>query len=144
MSVKGVPGGTWIRFWTPKSHLGGHFKNAFELLNLRAIKIQCCIKVWVKYFVWNFKGYLWNSTQNIIPIHWKMWILFTGENLRALRFKSSYVFLKRHSETLSLGANYFFRPKQKSSILVQMQVHHNCLLKEAVFLVGRFTVKSLI
>ena len=45
--------------------------------------------------MWNFKGYLWNSTQNILPIHWKMWILFTGENLRALRFKSSLVFLKR-------------------------------------------------
>ena len=45
--------------------------------------------------MWNFKGYLWNSTRNILPIHWKMWILFTGENLRALRFKSSLVFLKR-------------------------------------------------
>ena len=51
--------------------------------------------VWARYFVWNFKGYLWNSTQNILPIHWKMWILFTSENLRALRFKSSKVFLKR-------------------------------------------------
>ena len=52
-------------------------------------QFQCCIKiisfnVWVRYFVWNFKGYLWNSTQNILPIHWKMWILFTSENLRAL------------------------------------------------------------
>ena len=45
--------------------------------------------------MWNFKGYLWNSTQNILPIHWKLWILFTGENLRALRFKSLQVFLKR-------------------------------------------------
>ena len=35
--------------------------------------------------MWNFKGTLWNSTQNILPIHWKMCILFTGENLRALR-----------------------------------------------------------
>ena len=38
----------------------------------------------VRYFVWNFKGYLWNSTQNILPIHWKRLILFKGENLRAL------------------------------------------------------------
>ena len=45
--------------------------------------------------MWNFKGYLWNSTQNILPIHWKMWILLTCENLRALRVKSSYAFLKR-------------------------------------------------
>ena len=50
--------------------LGGRFKNAYELLNLRALKFQSFIKiisfnVWVRYFVWNFKGYLWNSTQNI-------------------------------------------------------------------------------
>ena len=51
--------------------------------------------VWVRYFVWNFKGTLWNSTQNIIPIHWKIWFLCNFEILRALRFKSSYVFLKR-------------------------------------------------
>ena len=57
---------------------GERFKNMYELLNLRALKIsQCCIKfisfnVWVRYFVWNFKGYLWNSTQNILLIHWKM------------------------------------------------------------------------
>ena len=81
----GVGGGGW------------GVRNAYELLNLRALKISICIKVisfnvWVRYFVWNFKGYLWNSTQNIWPIHWKMWILFSGENLRALRFKSSYVF----------------------------------------------------
>ena len=36
--------------------------------------------------MWHFKGFLWNSTQNIWSIHWKMWILWTGENLRALRF----------------------------------------------------------
>ena len=31
--------------------------------------------VWVRYFVSNFKGYLWNFTQNILPIHvnWKYW-----------------------------------------------------------------------
>ena len=45
--------------------------------------------------MWNFKGYLWNSTQNIWPIHWKIMILSTFDNLRALRFKSSKVFLKR-------------------------------------------------
>ena len=45
--------------------------------------------------MWNFKGTLWNSTQNILPVHWKMWILFTTEKLRALIFKSSKVFLKR-------------------------------------------------
>ena len=45
--------------------------------------------------MWNFKGTLWNSTQNILPIHWKIWLLYNIEILRALRFKSSYAFLKR-------------------------------------------------
>ena len=53
---------------------GGRFKNTAlkELL-----KFQFCIKikyfnVWVRYFVWNFKDPLWNSTQNILPIYWKL------------------------------------------------------------------------
>ena len=50
---------------------------------------------WVRYFVWNFKGNFWNSTQNILPIHWKMRFLYNIEILRALKFKSSSVFLKR-------------------------------------------------
>ena len=49
---------------------GGCFKNAYELLTLRALKISMFHKnlsfnVWVRYFVLNFKGTLWNSTQNI-------------------------------------------------------------------------------
>ena len=43
--------------------------------------------------MWNFKGTLWNSTQNILPIHWKIWFLYNTDILRALRFKSSYAFL---------------------------------------------------
>ena len=35
--------------------------------------------VWVKHVVWNFKGYLWNSIQNLLPIHWKIWLLFNTE-----------------------------------------------------------------
>ena len=45
--------------------------------------------------MWNFKGTLWNSTQNSLPIHWKMWFLYNIAIIRALRFKSSYAFLKR-------------------------------------------------
>ena len=37
----------------------------------------------------------WNSTQNILPIHWKIWFLHNIEILRALRLKRSYAFLKR-------------------------------------------------
>ena len=74
------------------------FKNTYELLNLRALKyspvneIQIFqINVWVKYFVWNFKGTLWNSTQNILPIHWKIWFI------QHWHFKSSYRTISRLS-----------------------------------------------
>ena len=67
---------------------GGHLKNAYRLLNLRALNFHLRIKstsfnVWARYFVWNFKGYLWNSTQNILPIHWKLQFLYNIEILRA-------------------------------------------------------------
>ena len=55
--------------------------------------------------MWNFKGYLWNSTQNILPIHWTCWkmcILSTYDNLRALRIKSSYAFLKHPPDDLEM------------------------------------------
>ena len=77
---------------------GGHFKIAHELLNLRALKFLTVNKIhifhnlWIRYFVRNFKGYLWNSPQIIIPIHWKIRLLYNVEILRALRFKSSYIF----------------------------------------------------
>ena len=73
------------------------------------LKFQLYIKkivsfnVWVRYFVWNFKGTLWNSTQNILPIHWRMWILFTVEYFRALRFKSSYICFHYDGNALSFN-----------------------------------------
>ena len=76
-----------------KSLSGGRFKNACELLNLqRCIKVTS-FNVCVRYFVCNFECTLWNFTQNILPAHWKISILFTGENLRVLRFKISCAFL---------------------------------------------------
>ena len=52
-----------------------------------------CIKhtssnVWIKYFIWNFRGCLWNFTENILFIHWKIWLLYNVDISRALRFKS--------------------------------------------------------
>ena len=66
--------------WTP----GWCFKNDHELVNVGAViflslKELHIFNVWVRYFVWNFKGYLWNSTQNISPIHWKMGFLYMAE-----------------------------------------------------------------
>ena len=37
--------------------------------------------VWVQNFVWNFKGALWNFTQNFEAIHRKICILWGGKNL---------------------------------------------------------------
>ena len=53
--------------------------------------------------MWNFKGNLWNSTQNILPIQWKIYFLYNIEILRALRFKSSYAFLKRPRHKICQG-----------------------------------------
>ena len=38
---------------------------------LKAVKCIFC-GVWVQNFVWNFKGHLWNFTQNFEPIHHKI------------------------------------------------------------------------
>ena len=47
---------------------------------LKTIKCMFC-GVWVQNFVWNFKGALWNFTQNFEPIHRKISILRGVENL---------------------------------------------------------------
>ena len=81
----------WPRLW-------GCFKNEYlrYILELKILMLyqsswiwdlfifQCCIKfisfnARVRHFVWNFKGYLWNSTQNTLPIHWKIWFLYNTE-----------------------------------------------------------------
>ena len=53
------------------------------LLNLHSSTNSNCFNVWGKYFKWNFKGYLWNSTQNILPILWKKQFLLIIENLKS-------------------------------------------------------------
>ena len=73
----------------------GGISKTLEHLNLRAFKFSTLNKytsfnVWVRHFAWNFKGYLWNSTQNILSIHWKIQFLCKIEILRALRLISSY------------------------------------------------------
>ena len=41
---------------------------------MKTVKCTLC-GVWVQNFVWNFKGALWNFTQNFEPIHRKICIL---------------------------------------------------------------------
>ena len=73
---------------------GGGVKNAYELLNPRALKILMLYKNRVfqcmgKIFSVEFQRIPLKFHTKSLPMHLKMWISFTGENLRALRFKSS-------------------------------------------------------
>ena len=78
-------------------------KSTYEFINLRALTFSLVNKIRIfqcvcKIFCWNFTSTLWKSTQNIIHwMHWKICFLYNIEILIALRFKSSYPFLKRPS-----------------------------------------------
>ena len=53
-----------------------------HMQKLKTVKcIFCVFGVWVQNFVWNFKGALWNFTQNFEPIYRKIWILQGVKNL---------------------------------------------------------------
>ena len=79
---------------------GGAFKKMYELLNLRALKISTLYKSRIFQCMGiiicgEFQRYpLKFLTKYLIHRLWKMCILFTVKNLRALRFKSSCAFLK--------------------------------------------------
>ena len=78
----------------------GRFKNAYELLNLRALKISMLYKNRIfqcmgKIFCVEFQRVPLKFHTKYLTHTWKMWILFKGEDLRALKFKSWWVFLKR-------------------------------------------------
>ena len=66
----------------------------WELSNIHISTNETSFNVWVRNFVWYFKGSLWNSRQNILPMHWNTWFKYNVENSRALRLTSLYVFLK--------------------------------------------------
>ena len=77
------------RIWKVLLQNQGVFQKLLSPQVSKIIKVHMCIKCtpfnkWTWYFVWNFKGTLWNSTQNILPIHWKMCILYGGQIVRAL------------------------------------------------------------
>ena len=69
----------------------GRFKDRHEISNIRALIFQyllcfnvwmkyTSLNVWVEYFVWNFKGYLWN----ILPIHWEIYFLHIVKILKSV------------------------------------------------------------
>ena len=55
--------------------------------------------------------------QNILPIHWHVCILFTGENLRVLKIKSSWEFLKHHPHPQLLNFLFLFPKDNTLSVL---------------------------
>ena len=85
-------------FWMTSS--GGRFKKTNELLNLRALKISPVNKIHIfqcmgKIFCVEFQRYPLKFHTKYLTHTLKDMIFIQHRNLRALRFKSSYVFLKR-------------------------------------------------
>ena len=74
-SWKGVLGPVSLRLMTSQ------FKDIVtHRQKMKIVKCTFC-GVWVQNFVWNFKGALWNFTQNFEPIHRKICILRGVRNL---------------------------------------------------------------
>ena len=76
---------------------GGHFKNTYELLNLRALKISPVNKIYIfqcmsKIFCVEFQRYPLKFHTKYLTHTWKDMIFIKHWNFR---FKSMYVFLKR-------------------------------------------------
>ena len=92
-----------VTYWSGRS-----VNSAYELFNLRAQKISTLYEKYIfqctgNICMWNLKGTLWNSTKHILPIYSEVFFFyFASENLRALRFKTSQVFLKRCPDQYSL------------------------------------------
>ena len=53
---------------------GGVSRTLAKLLNLHLSEKYTSFVVWVRQFVWNFKGTLCNCTQSILPIHYAIFI----------------------------------------------------------------------
>ena len=68
-------------FWDVSKTLTS--SSIWELVNLHFSTNYTYFSVWVRYFVWTFKVYLWNytHTKNILPIHWEIWFIWKVENL---------------------------------------------------------------
>ena len=78
----------WPMIW-PRDHL----KNAYGHLHIRVPKFLPLNNMHIfqymnEIFSWNLKRYLWNSTQDVLAIHWKIWFFHSSQNLKALIFKN--------------------------------------------------------
>ena len=60
--------------------------------------------LWVRYLLWNFKEYLWNSTQNILPLHWKNWFLHNVEILELSDLRAHTPQVRSHNMWINSGS----------------------------------------
>ena len=75
----------------------GAFQKHLWALKSKSSKFQHCIKSYQcmsEIFCVEFQSCPLEFHTFFLPKHWKMHILYTDENVRTLRFKSSYAFLK--------------------------------------------------
>ena len=84
---------------------GGHFKNTYELLNLRALKFSPVNKIRIfqcmgMIFCVEFQRYPLKFHTKYLTHTLKV-VTFKQQILRALRFKSSYAFLKCPQDSLA-------------------------------------------
>ena len=86
----------WGRFKTSKSE-GITFSPVNKIHIFQCIGRIFCVEI---------EGNIWNSIQNILPLHWKMRFLYKVEILRDLTFKSSPVFLKQSPCVWHLSCYY--------------------------------------
>ena len=75
----------------------------FDIQELLHFHVTLKCTSWVKYFMWNFKGYLWNCTQNMFPIHWDIRFWYSIEILRALGYQISSMFVETPPRSLRLA-----------------------------------------
>ena len=106
--------------------LGGHFKNTYELLNLRALKFSPVNKMHIfqcmgKIFCVEFQRVPLKFHTKYLTHTLKDTFLWNVEILRALRVKSSYAFLK-HPQLERFGEKHL-----RSNNLFSKKTHLICL-----------------
>ena len=69
------------------SLINGFLWSGSGVENVPGVPGACATRIFT-YLVRCPNQWLWNSAQNILPIHWKLWFLYNTEIFRALRFKS--------------------------------------------------------
>ena len=91
--------------------------HTWELFNLHFSTNCTSFNVWVRYFfAWNFKGTLWNSTQNILLIHCEKRYIYNDENLKVPKFTRSNSFLRPVPVNSNyIGKIYQYQPATKHS-----------------------------